>query len=370
MGKGTSRRGRPRGAKSARKSRATQTSRPVMKKIRNPKKAYSKPVRDQMIMRRAGVVETKVRVDSDISAVNGHTEENDWLQPLSWKPLGYSNLQGVANIGTNAFSWIPLQSFTRISRGLGDDQMIGNNITSKFLKVKCQFRFPNNEYILRDSGGDITQPDQRNLNLFVENQCKLYFICGWVTKHLGRPIQISQAGDGFLAKQVDEAFLARYVCDQVEPYFNDDTDKLEFRPKQTTNIRIDHYSRVRPNLTETIPVQGRPEQVWQNIPGGEPTVAVHAQGSIPDVYKSFTWKTGRKVQMTLGVPSAENAPGTDTQNYYPNDSWIPFCITYNPDYEELLKQWVDPPSPGSEPYYQKVCQIQFRHNSAHYYTDG
>lgn len=355
------RKGRPKGSKNKKPK--------PMKKVRNTRQAYSKPVRNQMMLRRAGVVETKVRVDSDVAAVNGHTEENDWLQPLAWKPLGYSPLQGVANLGTNAFTWIPLQSFTRISRGLGDDQMIGNNITSKYLKVKAQFRFPNNQYILKESGGDIEQAADRNLNVFVENQCKLYFICGWVTKDMGRPIQISQIGDGLLASQVTEDSLARYVCDQVEPYFNDDTDKLEFRPKSTTNIRIEHYSRVRPNTQEAIPTQGIAQQTWTNNLG-EDINLTSPTGSIPDVYKSFTFNTGRKVQMTLGQPSDENAAGKDTQNFYPNDNWLPFCIAYNPDYEELLKQWKDPNSPGTDPFYQRVCQIQFRHNSAHYYTDG
>lgn len=359
MAKG--KRGRPRGSKNKAKQ--------PMKKVTSTKQAYSKSVRNQMMMRRAGVVETKVRVDSDIAAVNGHTEENDWVQPLAWKPLGYSNLVGVADLGTNAFTWIPLQSFTRISRGLGDDQMIGNNITSKYLKVKAQFRFPNNRYILRQSGGDIEKADERNLNVFVENPCKLYFICGWVTKDMGRPIQISAPGDGLLASQVTEASLARYVCDQVEPYFNDDTDKLEFRPKSTTNIKIEHYSRVRPSIDTAIATAGVAQQTWTNNLG-EDINLTSPTGSIPDVFKSYTFKTGRKIQMTLGQPAAENPAGTDTQNFYPNDNWLPFCIAYNPDYEDLLAQWVDPPSPGSAPYHQKCCQIQFRHNSAHYYTDG
>ena len=111
------------------KKRAKRTSvgkKKNMKKITSAKQAYKKPVRNQMMLRRAGVVETKVRVDSDTAANNGHTDDNDWLQPLAWKPLGYSNLVNVADLGTNAFSWIPLSSFTRNSRGLGDDQMIGN----------------------------------------------------------------------------------------------------------------------------------------------------------------------------------------------------------------------------------------------------
>ena len=65
-------RGRPKGS----------TNRPkVMKKVTNARQAYKKPVRNQMMLRRAGVVETKVRVDSDVQANNGHTEENDWEQP-------------------------------------------------------------------------------------------------------------------------------------------------------------------------------------------------------------------------------------------------------------------------------------------------
>jgi hypothetical protein len=307
------------------RSRKRGTKKQPVKKITNARQAYRKPVRNQMMLRRAGVVETKVRVDTDVAVNNGHTEENDWEQPLAWKPLGYSPLQGVADMGTNAFTWIPLQSFTRISRGLNDDQMIGSNITSKFLKVKAQFRFPNNQYILKESGGDIEKEDERNLNVFIQNQCKLYFICGWVTKDMGRPIQISQTGDGLLASQVTEASLARYVCDQIEPYFNDDTDKLEFRPKQTTNIKIEHYSRVKPNLTQTIPTQGIAQQTWTNNLG-EDVNLTSPTGSIPDVYKSYTFKTGRKVQLTLGTPAAQNVGSADTQNFYPNDSWLPFCI--------------------------------------------
>lgn len=340
-----------------------------MKKISNAKQAYSKPVRSQMMLRRAGVVETKQRVDADIAAINGHIEMNDWEQPLAWKPLGYSALQGVANLGTNAFTWIPLSSFTRNSLGLQEYQMVGQNITSKFLKVKVQFRFPNNDYILKESGGDIENATDRNLNVFVEKPCKLYFICGYVTKDPGFPIQKSQIGDGLKADQITEDALARYVCDQVEPYFDSDEDKLSFRPKETTNIKIEHYSRVKPALDTAIATQGVAQQTWTNNLG-EDVNLTSATGSIPDVFKSWTFKTGRKIPMTLGLPAEENASGKDTQNFYPNDSWIPFCIAYNPDYENLLSQWVDPASPGTNPYYQKVCQIQFRHNSAHYYTDS
>ena len=165
--------------------------------------------------------------------------------------------------------------------------MIGNNLTSKYLKVKAQFRFPNNQYILRQNGGNIEEPTERNLNVFIENQCKLYFICGWVTKDMGRPIQISRAGDGLLAKQVTEDSLARYVCDQVEPYFNDDTDKLEFRPKTTTNIKILHYSRVKPALNSAIATVGKPSENWSSTAGSPSVQAIDPHSPMRIDYKIF-----------------------------------------------------------------------------------
>eukprot|EP01043_Picozoa_sp_COSAG02_P115661 COSAG02_NODE_52039_length_310_cov_0.971564_1_plen_64_part_01 len=64
--------------------------------------------------------------------------------------------------------------------------------------------------------------------------------------------------------------------------------------------------------------------------------------------------------MTLGTPATANASPADTQNFYPNDNWIPWCIAYNPQYEELLAQHGASTEPDE--YFAKVCQIQFRSN--------
>lgn len=346
-------RGRPRG--STNKSK-------MMSKV-SKKGAYRKQVKDQMMLRRAPLVETKQRVDSDIAAINGNVDENDFVQPLAWKPLQLNN----------AFTQIPMECFTRNSQGLSEWQMLGQAITSKFLNLKTQFRFPNNSYILKASGGDIDKPAERNLNVMVQNQCRLYLICGWVTKDAGFPLVNNNSGVS--SGVATQNMLNTYIKDQVKPYFDDDTDKLLFRPKQTTNIKIEKYVRVKPNLNSDIATQAVPitESVVGDEDGNAHRYQTPAHGSIPDVYRSHSFKTGKKVVYTLGQPSVPNNTGGytgDTQNFYPNDSWLPFAVIYNPDWEEQLKQYAPNPDTDKTEYDTQVCQIQYRFNCAHYYTDS
>ena len=126
--------GRPKGAKN-------------MKKV-TPRGAYKRNVKDQMMIRRAPLVETKQRTHSIIAGLNGHgvyvrdTEgdpnavqpfltEGDVKQPLNWRRL----------LNDDAFTNIPLQSFLRNSRGLYDYQMIGDQLTSKWLNLRVEVRF-------------------------------------------------------------------------------------------------------------------------------------------------------------------------------------------------------------------------------------
>lgn len=120
-------RGRPKGAK-------------TMKKV-NKKGAYKKTVKNQMVMRRAPIVETKQRVHSDVAQINGYPAGSfdpvNYTNPLNWRPLPPDD----------AFTNIPLRSWTRISHGFGENQCIGNNIFSKYLNMKLQVRFPDGSNI-------------------------------------------------------------------------------------------------------------------------------------------------------------------------------------------------------------------------------
>ena len=324
--------------------------------------AYKKGVKNQMMLRRAPLVETKQRVESDIAVINNHMDQNDWLQPLAWRPIDIAS----------AFTFLPMECFYRNSHGLDEWNLVGQSLTSKFVNIKTQFRFPNNRYIIKESGGDIDKAGERNLNLMIQNQCRLYFICGWVTKDMGYPIVNSNSGP--TSGVVTQQMLKNYITDQVKPYFDDSSDKLLFRPKETTNIKIEKYVRIKPNLNENIATQAVPSVEHISEAVSPPArYELPAHGSIPDVYRSHSFKTGRKIPLTLGQPSVPNNTGGytgDTQNFYPNDSWLPFAIVYNPDFEEQLKQYAPNPDTAKTEYDTQVCQIQVRHNVAHYYTDS
>ena len=45
----------------------------------------------------------------------------------------------------------------------------------------------------------------------------------------------------------------------TKPYFDDRSDKLSFRPKETTNIKIESYRRIKPNLNEAIASRAVPD---------------------------------------------------------------------------------------------------------------
>ena len=62
----------------------------VMKKV-GKKGAYKKRVKNQMVMRRAPIVETKQRVHSDVAEINGYpagsVEVVNQVNPLNWRLL-------------------------------------------------------------------------------------------------------------------------------------------------------------------------------------------------------------------------------------------------------------------------------------------
>ncbi|AXQ65447.1 MAG: hypothetical protein [Circular genetic element sp.] len=333
----------------------------VMRKV-SKQGAYKKTVKSQMVMRRAPIVETKQRVASDIAAINGHAAGgDDILNPLNWRTI----------VVDDAFTLIPIDSYYRISHGLEEYQCIGNSLFSKYLNLKLQVRFP-------DGRAKATLPDPSGTgtyevpNVMIRNATKLYMICGWVTRNWGLPLVQVNSENKLTSHTATQANLKEYIISQLKPYFDDDEDKLQFRPKATTNIKVDKYVRVKPNLTTAIASQATPANNW-SVPGNPnyDEVVIGATGSIPDVYRSWSTKTNRKLTLTEGVKiTTPISPETfrDDENLYPNDSWLPFCVLYNPDYETQKARWL--PDDVDPLKLKQICAINYRFNDAHYFTDS
>lgn len=323
----------------------------AMKKV-GKRGAYNKNVKSQMVMRRAPLVETKQRVHSDVAQINGYPVESagNITNPLNWRSLAPDD----------AFTNIPLRSWTRISQGFGENQCIGQSIFSKFLNFKLEVRFPDGKDILwpDGEGGTLTIP-----NKMIEKPTKLYLVCGWITAPMNYPLSDDTSPSLPAQSDATQTALDAYITQQLKPFFDDDEDKLQFRPKQTTNIKIEKYVKISPNLDKAIGSQATPYQQWSNNLG-ENVNAIEPHGSIPDVYRSWSVKTNRKIPLTEGL---ETTFPVDKQNLFPNNSYVPFAVIYNPQYEFQAENWKSNPETG------KLTQIQvmeYRYNDAHYYTDS
>lgn len=340
-----------------------KTSRPRVRKESKPMKkvgkrgAYRKNVKNQMVMRRAAIVETKQRVHSDVAQINGYpagapqSDHINAVNPLNWRALPPDD----------AFTNIPLRSWTRNSHGFGENQVIGNNIFSKYLNFKLQVRFPD--------GSDISVPSVKTPgtyvnvpNKMIEQPTKLYLICGWVTESLNYPLSSDVSPSLPAQADADGEAIANYITQQLKPFFDDDEDKLQFRPKQTTNIKIEKYVKISPNLDKAIATQAMPYQQWSNNLG-ENVNAIEPNGSIPDVYRSWSTKTNRKLPLTEGTEVSIYP--VDKQNLFPNNSWIPFAVIYNPDYQFQLGNITI-----KDGEVNQTQMMQYRWNDAHYFTDS
>jgi len=336
--------GRPKG--SSNKPKKGQT----MKKV-GQKGAYKKSVKNQMVMRRAPMVETKQRVHSDVAQINGYPVENNGniVNPLNWRSLAPDD----------AFTNVPLRSWTRISQGFGENQVIGQSLFSKFLNFKLQVRFPDGNKVAWDDNGTAVEIP----NKMIEKPTKLYLVCGWITESLNYPLFSDTSPSLPAQSDAGQEAIDAYITQQLKPFFDDDEDKLQFRPKQTTNIKIEKYVKIAPNLDKAIASQATPYQQWSNNLG-ENVNAIEPHGSIPDVYRSWSVTTNRKLPLTQGTDTSFSV---DKQNLYPNNSWIPFAVIYNPDYESQANNFKTDPETG------KLSQIQvltYRYNDAHYFTDS
>ena len=57
--------------------------------------------------------------------------------------------------------------------------------------------------------------------------------------------------------------------------------------------------------------------------GTAPVYEAEPFGSIPDVSRSHSWKTMRKIPLTRGQDTSFSV---DNVNMYPNECWVPFAV--------------------------------------------
>lgn len=285
------------------------------------KGAYKKGAKKNFQKRRAPFVETKKRVHAEISLLNtstGGVVSTNYLNPIL----------GLTIPNNDAFTLLNLASYYRQSHGFEEHNMIGDNIYSKYLKLKLQIRFPEGE----------SQ---------IVNPVKVYFITGWCTA----PMNLTSNTDTVEA-DATQATLFAHITNQLKEYFDDREDFLRFRENTTSNVKILHWKQIKPTLTTAI---AAPPALLSNQDDSNRTV-----GAPPMVNRSFTWTTMKKMHLSEGKSQAtgNDAPKPDIQNLYPNNQWLPFAIIYNPEFARMRD--VD----------NEDTQMTMAYNDVHYFTDS
>jgi len=367
-------------------SKSVRRGRKPMRKV-TAKQAYAKSVKNQMAFRRAPLVETKQRVAADTARIvygspaaateTPVVELFNSHQPLNWRAVH----------GQSAFDNIPVDPWLRMVQGLDEDQIIGRNYFSKFLKAKLEFRFPYNEV----TSLDYTKNTELYVNKMIDTHRKMYVVHGWVTNPLQAPIDASATSAMTKNRtEITQAMLSDHIGDAVRSYFDNGTDRLSFRERETSDIKILGYQRLRPKLDTALSTQAVPSH---NV-GVSATTVGAAHGAIPNVYITCNWgKINRKVPLTEGVGITDSteppAEVGELKNFYPNDSWLPFLFIYDQDYRmaqievtnhadssalsinnQIQYAGVKSVPEGKTPTHGITQRVFYRYNMAHWYTDS
>lgn len=272
-----------------RTSRGTQTTaNPRNLRVTTKKGAYGNRAKKNFSTRRAPMVEMKKRTQSDI-ATGSTTPDNI--------PDGILVTTAIAF--DQAYQFVPVWSFLSMTRGIGNDQMIGNTVYGKYLKSRIVVTLGHNQATPGLSG------------VSEELRC----IHGWVTA----PMNLS-AYTTPNATALDRSALQTHINNQVKEFYDDRGDPLRFNPKRTSNIKILGNKKVVRNADQ---YNMQPHAVFAE--GHSPEIQV--VGTADEVTLTAKWPMDRKIH----YQQSNAQSGESDLWYYPSaDSWLPFIVFFSP----------------------------------------
>lgn len=253
------------------------------------KGAYNKTAKKNFQKRRAPMVETKKRTQEGI-ATGTATPDNI--------PNGITTNSTISM--ETAYHFVPVWSFNSMTRGIGDDQMIGSSVYARYLKSRIVFTI----------GYGANTPGYAGIAE------ELRVIHGWCTAPLNLNAYTTP-NEGVL----DRSAFSVHVNNQVKEYFDDRGDPLRFRPKQGTGIKILGNRKI---IRKADQYNMQPNAFY------DPDQAeVLVEGTGDEITVNSTWPMNKKVHYT----QANQQTGESDHWYYPNSQWIPFVMLYSPRFQ-------------------------------------
>lgn len=249
--------------------------------------AYRRGAKKAMMIRRAPFVETKSKTSEDLVDQFGLPTTTTFFQSQT------------------RHKHINPDVFTCWSQGNDEAQCLGRQVYIKYLKRKLKIRFPQPPF--QSQGIDKAIPNvPQNLEL----------IWGFV------PMPLNLTGHtNPLVYDATLTDINKHINDRVVDYFNDRADFLRFIPKKAATIRIIGRRKVRPDMRHFA-------QMSPQLDSNNKIV-----GTIPDYQTSLYWPMMKKLHL-----EKSNALHSTNAGLYPNYSWLPFCVLYNRDYEDILPE--------------------------------
>lgn len=272
--------------------------------------AYNKNRKKQMMIRRAPMVETKSKTSEDL-VDQGF---------LSTAPTTFYQ-------SNTPHKHINPEVFFLHKQGLGEAEVIGRSIFAKYLKRKLIIRFPQPPFVSAGTDKEIPYYPQ-----------SLELVWGFV------PMPMNLSGNTSPVKVYENTkdHINAFINQRVVDFFQDRADFLRYVPKKASTIRIIGRRKVKPNMNA---FSGMPPQLDSKD---------DIIGNVPDYQTSIYWPMMRK----LHLEKANDITGTGVEGYFPNYSWLPFCILYDRD-------WDDVPADKRNAFAPSVA-----YNDILYYTDS
>jgi hypothetical protein len=272
-----------------------------------------------MVKRNAPMKETKKRTQSAIST------------PASSMPNGIPNgLTSDTLAVDQTYRIIIPWSACSLNQGVIDHDMIGTSLFSKYLKAKFEFTV------------DTISGDGRNVPGGNGFPSEIYLVHGWCTA----PINAIGFSTPNTIGQVDRVAFAKHVEEQCKQYFDGENDQLSFDSKRRTSIKILSKRKLKVDRNSQLSLP-------QQVASGTEVTSYFAVGSLAPINMSHSWKTMKKVHYTPG--SVTPPMGQTDSFFYPNWSWIPFTLIYQPN--NALTQ-------------EKSQIVSFQYDNCHWYTDS
>ena len=240
------------------------------------------------MVRRAPFVETKSRTHEDVL--------------VDFPSLTARNVFTAYNTGH--LNMNP-DSFLAMQQGLEENQMVGRSVFAKYLKMKITVRFPQPSFLVNGKNQIIPLVPQR-----------YELIWGFVNSTNWTAATTPSAPNVTLVQ------VHNHINQRVIDYLNEQKDYLRFIPKKASTLTIIGRRKVFPSKKYL-----QSTTAYDNL--GTDTIV----GVIPDFNTSVSWPMKRKIHYEKTNDIEDNTGASP--GFYPNYNRLPFCVLYNPDYEDL-----------------------------------